>query len=321
MSLGIRSHCRKHIVRQDNVEPIPFNEHNYRAMITREDMMSDPGTAEMITGSNTQAFFGPGRAIICYPISAGKLFNLAIISHPNTNEREVKDTPPIGRWNEPANLQDFCDLFKDFCPSVQKLTGLVKDCTRWTIAEVPDLKNWSSRSGKTVLLGDSAHAMSPHAAQGSAMAIEDAAVLAECLTHCAGDVAAAADSYESIRRPRVRRIADIARENGGVFVLPDGPEQEARDRRFRAVTVEDEDPAFMEEKMKSKPRVEANPQARWPSPELMMWINGFDVVSEVSEVHRASLSRRTDINAGQRFPDEGSLTLVVSSLSESATLQ
>lgn len=301
-------------MRQDDVEAIPFNEHNYRAMISRADMMSNSETAEMITSSNTQAFFGPGNAIICYPISAGQLFNLAIISHPDSNKEEARDPPPIGRWNEPADLQEFCNLFKDFCPIVRQLTGLVKDCTRWTIAEVPELENWSSQSGKTVLLGDAAHAMSPHAAQGSAMAIEDAAVLAECLSHFAGDIAAAANSYQAIRMPRVRRIADIARDNGGVFVLPDGPEQEARDRRFRAVTVDDEDPASMEEKMREKPKAKANQEARWPSPELMMWINGFDAISEVSELCTTYLSYQANIKTGQKFPDAGSLTSVGSLL-------
>lgn len=272
------------------MNPIPFNEHNYRAMIPKVDMMASPETAEMITSNNTQAFLGPGRAIICYPISAGQLFNLAIISHPDSNEEEAKETPPIGRWNEPTNLENFRKLFGDFCPSVRKLTGLVKDCTRWTIAEIPDLKSWSSQSGKTVLLGDAAHAMSPHAAQGSAMAIEDAAVLAECLSYFTGDVRSAAEAYQSMRRPRVRRIAEIARDNGGIFVLPDGPEQRARDSRFRAITVEGEvNIASLEQEARKKPRVEADQGAKWPSPELMMWINGFDAVSEVSDTLHAAL--------------------------------
>lgn len=280
-ALGIKSSSRRFVADQDNVDPITFNEQNYRAIIPRADMLASQETAEMITSSNTQAFFGPGRAIICYPISAGQLYNLAIISHPTPSEDEAKNPPPVGRWNEPVNLEVFRSLFQGFCPSVQRLLGLVKDCTRWTIAEVPELHSWSNRSGKMVLLGDAAHSMSPHAAQGSAMAIEDAAVLAECLSHFKEDVSGAANAYESIRKPRVHRIAKIARGNGDVFVLPDGPEQEARDRRFGAVSVKEENIVSLEKNSKHKPAVMANRSGKWPSPELMMWINGYDTISEV----------------------------------------
>jgi FAD-dependent urate hydroxylase len=52
-----------------------------------------------------------------------------------------------------------------------------------------------------LLIGDAAHATSPNMAQGAAMALEDALVLAECLT-AARSIAEAAAAYERRRRPR-----------------------------------------------------------------------------------------------------------------------
>jgi len=61
------------------------------------------------------------------------------------------------------------------------------------------LDSWS-RSG-VLLIGDAAHATSPNMAQGAAMALEDAIVLAESLT-AADSVAEALSVYEHRRRPR-----------------------------------------------------------------------------------------------------------------------
>src|SRR5918994_6965710 len=63
-----------------------------------------------------------------------------------------------------------------------------------------------SRGGGAVLLiGDAAHAMSPNMAQGAAMALEDAIVLA----HCLRDIRAIPDAlaaFEARRRPRTEWV-------------------------------------------------------------------------------------------------------------------
>ena len=71
------------------------------------------------------------------------------------------------------------------------------------------------------------------------MAIEDSACLAECLESAksTADIADALKSYEAIRRPRTQ----WAKVRGSSFSLPlyhlvDGPEQEARDKRFSGIS-------------------------------------------------------------------------------------
>jgi FAD-dependent urate hydroxylase len=61
------------------------------------------------------------------------------------------------------------------------------------------LDNWSRRT--VLLIGDAAHATSPNMAQGAAMALEDALVLADCLA-TAGTILEALAVYERRRRPR-----------------------------------------------------------------------------------------------------------------------
>ncbi|MFJ2776813.1 FAD-dependent monooxygenase [Kitasatospora sp. NPDC087315] len=64
--------------------------------------------------------------------------------------------------------------------------------------------------GRVVLAGDAAHASTPHLAQGAAMAVEDALVLAESLD-ATEDVAAALAAWEERRRPRAMWVQAMSR--------------------------------------------------------------------------------------------------------------
>ncbi|WP_460525645.1 FAD-dependent monooxygenase [Flindersiella endophytica] len=66
--------------------------------------------------------------------------------------------------------------------------------------------------GRTVLLGDAAHAMTPDLGQGACQAIEDGVVLAYELGK-GGDLAGVLAGYDRERRPRTQAIAKEARES------------------------------------------------------------------------------------------------------------
>ncbi|MFJ9634021.1 FAD-dependent oxidoreductase [Streptomyces sp. NPDC101175] len=72
--------------------------------------------------------------------------------------------------------------------------------------------------GRIVLVGDSAHACPPTFAQGAAMSLEDAQVLAELLTGQAGWDSASLDraltAYHARRLPRVRMVVDASVQLG-----------------------------------------------------------------------------------------------------------
>ncbi|WP_406206156.1 FAD-dependent monooxygenase [Kitasatospora sp. NBC_01560] len=64
--------------------------------------------------------------------------------------------------------------------------------------------------GRVVLAGDAAHASTPHLAQGAAMAVEDALVLAQELDAADG-VPAALTAWEARRRPRAMWVQALSR--------------------------------------------------------------------------------------------------------------
>lgn len=67
--------------------------------------------------------------------------------------------------------------------------------------------------GRVVLIGDAAHAGTPHLAQGAAMAIEDAVLLAEMLG-AQGELATTLDAFVARRLPRCRLVLDVGLQMG-----------------------------------------------------------------------------------------------------------
>lgn len=77
--------------------------------------------------------------------------------------------------------------------------------------DVATLPVWSR--GRTLLIGDAAHATSPHAGQGASLALEDAMRLG-CLMREGWELGQTFQAFEQERRARVERIVAIARRNG-----------------------------------------------------------------------------------------------------------
>lgn len=86
--------------------------------------------------------------------------------------------------------------------------------------------------GRTVLLGDAAHAMTPDLGQGAGQAIEDAATLTVLLRH--GDVERALARYDALRRARTAPIWRRSRLMGRVGQLASPIGAGLRDALLRA---------------------------------------------------------------------------------------
>ncbi|HEV3050675.1 MAG TPA: FAD-dependent monooxygenase [Longimicrobium sp.] len=119
--------------------------------------------------------------------------------------------------NEPEGTDDAADgrkakllrLFGDWHRPVPQLIDATPEdeILKNGTYDRPPVRRWGR--GRVTLLGDAAHPTTPNLGQGGCMAIEDAAVLARCLTETE-DVAAALRTFE---RRRYRRTAWITRES------------------------------------------------------------------------------------------------------------
>jgi 2-polyprenyl-6-methoxyphenol hydroxylase-like FAD-dependent oxidoreductase len=95
---------------------------------------------------------------------------------------------------------------------VRDIAANVRSVPRaYPVFDMAHLPRW--HDDRIVLLGDAAHAVSPHAGQGASMAIEDAVVLAACLG--ANKIPSRAfAAYQGLRRDRVERIVRMSRRRG-----------------------------------------------------------------------------------------------------------
>ena len=116
-----------------------------------------------------------------------------------------------GRIGDPAALRDH---FPDAAAPLVSLIGLPDAWLVWSLVDRPAARPIAR--GRIALLGDAAHPVLPFLAQGAALAIEDAAVLAAELAGHDG-VPAALDRYAQARLPRVRAVQRAARRNGRFY--------------------------------------------------------------------------------------------------------
>jgi 2-polyprenyl-6-methoxyphenol hydroxylase-like FAD-dependent oxidoreductase len=77
--------------------------------------------------------------------------------------------------------------------------------------DVATLPTWSRK--RTLLIGDAAHATSPHAGQGASLALEDAMRLAR-LMQGGQELGGVFENFERERRSRAERVVAFARRNG-----------------------------------------------------------------------------------------------------------
>ncbi|KAJ3190713.1 hypothetical protein HK101_008441 [Irineochytrium annulatum] len=122
---------------------------------------------------------------------------------------------------------------------------------RYGIYDEEPIKQWSK--GNVVLIGDSAHPMSPHLGQGSNSALEDAGMLSELIHHLVPDVppgsspsnpsdatamkSGLSDAFSTLQRLRYGRVMDLtrsARDLGELNLLESAFLRSARDMVIRA---------------------------------------------------------------------------------------
>jgi salicylate hydroxylase len=154
----------------------------------------------------TWLWVGPDAHLVHYPVRAGEAVNIVAI---------IRDDWQSPGWSEPGGSADILARFSGWAAEPRALLATPDSWAKWALFERPALRTWSA--GPVTLLGDAAHPILPFLAQGGAMAIEDAAVVADCLARWPDQPAPAFEAYEGLRRPRTQRVARESHFNGIVY--------------------------------------------------------------------------------------------------------
>jgi 2-polyprenyl-6-methoxyphenol hydroxylase-like FAD-dependent oxidoreductase len=156
-------------------------------------------------------WLGHGSHLVHYAVKGGAMINIVAIAG---------DAQPSHGWSTAAAPDEVLARFssESWARPARDLMALPERWLKWPLYDRPPRPQRGR--GAVTLLGDAAHPMLPFLAQGAAMAIEDAAVLAGALAAVPDDAPAALRRYEQARAARTARVWRAARRNDTVYHLP-----------------------------------------------------------------------------------------------------
>ncbi len=155
-------------------------------------------------------WMGPGKHAVTYWIKRGTLLNfVGSVETPVASDES---------WTAKFPWEEMKSNFKGWHSDIQTVIDLAdrNECFRWALYSRPVVKNWST--SRATILGDAAHATLPYLAQGAAMAIEDGAILARCLSDVS-EISKALNLYERNRYDRTKRVVETSNANRKLFHL------------------------------------------------------------------------------------------------------
>lgn len=98
---------------------------------------------------------------------------------------------------------------------------LMVDPDMWALFDMLPAPTYSADN--VVLMGDAAHASTPHQGAGAGQALEDAFILSLLLgdekTQQASDIPAAFRAYDAVRRPRSQKVVSTSRAAGATYAM------------------------------------------------------------------------------------------------------
>ena len=168
-----------------------------------------PVSDRMEDDRSITAYLSADAHLVSYPVRNMATRNLVAI---------VNGRADLDDWTQQADRETVEGLCSRF--SGTDLSSAMRAChwTVWPLAEVPSSNPW--HNGRNVaLIGDAAHAIEPFAAQGAAMALEDALALAKAFKQADFNAAKAFALYEKSRRARVAAVAKRTDFNRKIYHL------------------------------------------------------------------------------------------------------
>jgi salicylate hydroxylase len=159
--------------------------------------------------AETGLWMGSSAHVVHYPVRGGKSVNVVAI---------LADRNSEPGWSRPGDADMFHHRFKSWSADLRALFAGVEEWQVWSLFDRDPRRKWVC--GRVALLGDAAHPVLPFLAQGGALAIEDAAVLAGQLARRPADLTLALETYQALRQARARRVQSAARFNGRAYHLP-----------------------------------------------------------------------------------------------------
>lgn len=153
-------------------------------------------------------WMGPGAHFVHYYVRNAEMVNCVCVVEQNDWRQES--------WTEHGDKSVLKSSFAGWHENIQALIDAAdaEAFYRWALFDRNPMTSWSK--GRITLLGDACHPTLPFLAQGAAMAIEDAMVLANSLQKTADHVQAL-KQYEDHRKVRTAKVQLTSRRNSRIY--------------------------------------------------------------------------------------------------------
>ncbi|KAL1725012.1 hypothetical protein EV714DRAFT_288165 [Schizophyllum commune] len=186
----------------------------YRVLISADKLSERAPEHSLLSNP----MLGELQCIVGYSIQNGACLNVIFFTFDPAQEHGVHP----GEWMRKAAKAEFAGAFEEWEPEVQAMLDCVDGALRWAVhtTKPPGLPTFVH--GRTALLGDAAHSMTPFQGSGAGQAVEDAWLLA----HLLGDPSVTRDTipkalrvYDAARRPVAQDVQERSRVNGHLLAL------------------------------------------------------------------------------------------------------
>ena len=111
-----------------------------------------------------------------------------------------------------AIKKDMLAIYRGYHEPIESLISNTQSSLKLNISDIQSLPTW--HTGRVLLIGDAAHAVSPNAGQGASIALEDAMYLAKLLRDSFSSHEQVFARFEADRKARAEKIVAEGRQRG-----------------------------------------------------------------------------------------------------------
>jgi salicylate hydroxylase len=201
---GVKSHVRDSLLGPEK-GAVFTGKYAYRGLL-------DMDRAAQLLGDevarNSQMHVGYHGHVLTFPIEKGRVMNVVAFQTKDDGRWENE------KWVVPMDRRDMEADFAEWGPVVKKILSLMEKPDVWALFDHPPADTYYK--GRVCLMGDAAHASTPHQGAGAGMAIEDAYVLGAVLglVKDSRELEAAFSAYDAVRRQRSLDLVTTSRDAG-----------------------------------------------------------------------------------------------------------
>ncbi|KAI1411052.1 mannitol 1-phosphate dehydrogenase [Hypoxylon sp. FL1857] len=222
---GIKSKSREILLGADYKATFS-GKYAYRGLIPMDKAVEMLGAD---IAQNAQMYMGYHGHLLTFPIEKGKTMNVVAFSSCETW------TDP--QWVVKTTKEKMLEDFSAWGPTVKAIIEAMEKRDIWALFNDPPAPTYYGTNQRICLLGDAAHATTPHQGAGAGMCIEDCFTLSRLIGEAkdATDLDNVFRAYDEIRRPRTQKLVRTSKEAGMLYEFElEGDDLEAIERNFKS---------------------------------------------------------------------------------------